>query len=161
MARSFYFIFFFLLIGCAREEKTCSDETISNSENELFDQAYADHLGADEYGMRSYVMALLKSGPNRDQDSATRSALQRAHLDNIKRLAEDGKLVVAGPFLDDSEIRGIYIFAVSTLEEAEELTLTDPAVKAGSLIMELHPWYGSAALMEVNEIHKQVAKISF
>lgn len=160
MARSFYFILLLLLIGCAREEKTCSDETISGSENELFDQAYADHLGADEYGMRSYVMALLKSGPNRDQDSATRSALQRAHLDNIKRLAEEGKLVMAGPFLDDSEIRGIYIFAVSTIEEAEELTLTDPAVKAGSLIMELHPWYGSAALMEVNEIHKQVAKIS-
>lgn len=160
MVRSFYFILFFLLIGCAREEKTCRDESLTDQEDELFDQAYADHLGADEYGMRSYVMAMLKSGPNRDQDSATRSALQRAHLDNIKRLAEEGKLVMAGPFLDDSEIRGIYIFAVPTIEEAEELTLTDPAVKAGSLIMELHPWYGSAALMEVNEIHKQVAKIS-
>ena len=54
--------------------------------------------------------------------------------------------------------RQIYVFAVKTIDEAEKLTESDPAVKAGRLIMELHPWFGSAALMEVNEIHKQIAK---
>jgi uncharacterized protein YciI len=126
--------------------------------NEQFDQKLADKLGADEYGMKRYVMAFLKMGPNRDQDSIKAMELQRAHLDNIKRLAEERKLVVAGPFLDDSDIRGIYIFNVETIEEAEALTKTDPAIKAGRLVMELHPWYGSAALMECVPIHKKIAR---
>lgn len=123
-----------------------------------YDSTYAQALGADEYGMKKYVMAFLKRGPNRDQDSATAAKLQRAHMENIGRMAEQGKLIVAGPFLDDSEIRGIYIFNVETLKEARELTETDPAVKAGRLEMELHPWYGSAVLQEVAKMHGKVAR---
>jgi len=108
--------------------------------------------------MRSYVMAFLKAGPNRDQDQQTAMELQRAHMDNINRLAEEGSLILAGPFLDDGQIRGIYIFNVESIEEARELTATDPAVQAGRLEMELHPWYGSAALMRVNDIHRQISK---
>lgn len=147
-------------ISCERERKSCTDDTIFSQDNsELYDSLYAKHLGADDYGMKSYVMAFLKAGPNRDQDSTTRAQLQRAHLDNIMRLSNEGKLVLAGPFLDDEEIRGIYIFNVETIEDAENLTNSDPAIKAGSLVMELHPWYGSAAIMEINELHKQLAKI--
>ena len=58
-------------------------------------------------------------------------------------------------------MRGIYIFNVETIEEAKKLTETDPAIKAGSLIMELHEWYGSAGLMAVPEIHEKVQKVSF
>ena len=76
------------------------------------------------------------------------------------RMAEEGTLVLAGPFLDNGEVRGIYIFNVATVKEAEALTKTDPAIQAGRLVMELHPWYGSAALMEVNQLHKKVQKIS-
>ncbi len=123
-----------------------------------YDAALAESVGADQYGMRQYVMAFLKAGPNRSQDSIAAAALQRAHLDNIGRLAEEGKLSLAGPFLDDGEIRGIYIFNVSTIEEAKALTETDPAIQQGRLVMELHPWYGSAALMKVNEIHKRLGK---
>jgi uncharacterized protein YciI len=80
---------------------------------------------------------------------------------NINRLAEEGKLIVAGPFEDNGELRGIFVFNVATLEEAKTLTETDPAVQAGRLIMELHPWYGSAAMMEINNLHKKVSKKSF
>jgi uncharacterized protein len=125
-----------------------------------FDSVLAQKLGADDYGMRPYVMAFLKSGPNRSQDSAEAAQLQRAHLDNIGRLAEEGILSLAGPFLDGGELRGIYIFNVTTIEEAKALTETDPAIQQGRLVMELHPWYGSAALMQVNEIHKKIAKIN-
>ena len=117
-------------------------------------------LGADKYGMHKYVMAFLKAGPNRDQDSTTALKLQKAHMDNIGRLADEGKLVLAGPFLDGGELRGIYIFDVKTVEEAEALTKTDPAIIAGRLIMELHPWYGSAGVMQINEIHKKVAEVN-
>lgn len=136
------------------EIKTTSD----NTEEVTYDSVLAKSLGADDYGMKSYVMAFLKSGPNRDQDSATAAQLQRAHMDNIFRMADEGKLVIAGPFMDTGAIRGIYIFNVSTLEEAEALTSTDPAVKAGRLEMELHPWYGPAALGMMLELNKKVAK---
>ena len=117
----------------------------------------AKELGADQYGMKQYVIAFLYRGPNRTTDSIKSAELQRAHLENIGRLAEEGKLVVAGPFLDHGDLRGIYIFNVTTVEEAETLTATDPAIKAGSLRMELKPWYGSAALMKVNEWHEKIA----
>jgi uncharacterized protein YciI len=123
-----------------------------------YDAALADSLGADQYGMKTYVMAFLKAGPNRGQDSTAAAELQRAHMANITRLAEEGKLVLAGPFADDGELRGIYIFNVSSVEEARRLTETDPAIQAGRLVMELHPWYGSAALMQVNGLHKRLAR---
>lgn len=123
-----------------------------------FDEQRAKNAGADEYGMKAYVMAFLKRGPNRDRTQAQAEQLQRAHLDNITRLANEGKLVLAGPFLHDGDLRGIYIFDVATVEEAKALTETDPAIQAGSLVLELLPWYGSAALTEVNELHKVMAK---
>ncbi len=117
---------------------------------------YREKWGADEYGMRQYVMALLKEGPNRDQDSTTAANLQKAHLENITRMAEEGKLVIAGPFIDSWEVKGIYIFAVETIEEARALTATDPAIQAGRLEMDLHPWYASAAIMELNELYNKM-----
>ncbi len=120
------------------------------------DTALAKKLGADPYGMKRYVMAFLKSGPNRNQDSATAAQLLKAHLGNIQRMAKEGKLVLAGPFLDDTDIKGIYIFNVETLEEAKALTESDPAIKAGRLVMELHPWYGSAALQTVSDLHARI-----
>ena len=63
-------------------------------------------------------MAFLKKGPNRDRSPEEAAELQKAHLENIERLAKEGKLVLAGPFLEDGEIRGIYIFNVTTIAEA-------------------------------------------
>ena len=132
----------------------------AQSKNPQYDPQLAQKLGADEYGMKAYVMAFLKAGPNRPKDSVARAELQKAHLKNITRLVAEGKLILAGPFLDDQPIKGIFIFNVTTIEEAKKLTETDPAIKAGSLVMELHPWYGSAALMETVEIHKKLEKKS-
>ena len=73
-------------------------------------------------------------------------------------MAEAGQLALAGPFFGDGDLRGIYIFNVETLEEADSLTNTDPAIQAGSLEMELMEWYGSAGLMAVNEVHASLQK---
>jgi uncharacterized protein YciI len=124
------------------------------------DAELARRLGADEYGMARYVMAFLKPGPRRDQPEEEARRLMKAHLANIERLASDGKLVLAGPFLDDGPLAGIYVFKVATVEEARALTATDPAIQAGRLEMELHPWYGSAALQELNAIHKRLQQKS-
>ena len=66
--------------------------------------------------------------------------LQKAHLANIKRLAEMKKLVVAGPFGDNTSLRGIFVFRVASIDEAKALAETDPAVQAGRLVIEMHPW---------------------
>lgn len=152
------------LTACS-EEETPTNTPISESEefgpansSNTFNAALAQELGADEYGMKRYVIAFLKRGPNQNQDSLEVQRLQRAHLDNIGSLAKERKLVVAGPFMDNTDLRGIYIFDVETVEEARELTKTDPAIKAGRLVMELHEWYGSAALIRTAEIHKTISK---
>jgi uncharacterized protein len=50
------------------------------------------------------------------------------------------KIVMAGPFGDDSELRGIFVFRVSSLRGAQDLSATDPMIKIGRLRIELHPW---------------------
>jgi len=124
-----------------------------------FDANLAKEMGADDYGMRKYVIAFLKKGPNRTLDKEKADKLQAAHMENIGKLAKAGKLAIAGPFLDDGKLRGIYIFNVESIEEAKKLTKTDPAILAGSLVMELHPWYGSAALGLVNKYHDKISKV--
>ena len=151
----------FMIYSCKPEVKVNLNNTADAANEITYDSTLAKKLGADEYGMKHYVMAFLKRGPQRDQDSITAAEIQKGHMANINSLAEEGKLVVAGPFEDDGEIRGIFIFNVATLEEAQALTSTDPAVQSGRLIMELHPWYGSAALMEVNSLHGKLSKKSF
>ncbi len=133
----------------------------SDSNIQTYDSLLAKKYGADDYGMKQFVMAFLKSGQNILTDKAEKDRIQSEHMKNINKMAEDGKLVIAGPFMDKQSIRGIYIFDVRTIEEARELTSTDPAVKAGVLEMELHPWYGSAALLEINNIHNKIQKKSF
>lgn len=125
-----------------------------------YDSTYAARLGADDYGMKSYVMAFLKTGPNRSSDPEVRKKLQKGHMDNIFRLAESGELLMAGPFMDTGNLRGIYIFDVRTIEEARKLTETDPAIQAGSLVMELKKWYGPAALKEVAALNKKATRQS-
>ena len=156
-----------LFIACGKQnpqaennDKQIPEQSVSTTETAVFDSTLAAEIGADEYGMKSYVMAFLKAGPNRSSDPEEAARLQSAHMENISRMANEGKLVLAGPFLDNGELRGIYVFNVSTLEEAQALTESDPAVQAGSLVMELKPWYGSAALMQVNEIHERIAKVN-
>ncbi len=125
------------------------------------DTVLAKELGADDYGMKTYVMAFLMAGPNRSQDSVTAANLLKAHLANIHRMANEGKLVLAGPFLDESGLKGIYIFHVGSVEEAKSLTESDPAIQAGRLVMELHPWYGTASLQMLNELHARIQSKHF
>lgn len=155
-------IFLCIVAGCQQQQTPEQSESADIAPAaSAYNPELAAKLGADDYGMRRYVFAFLKAGPNRDQDSLAAVKLQKAHMDNIARLAEEGKLALAGPFLDGGEIRGIYIFNVEDVEEARRLTETDPAIQAGRLEMELHPWYGSAGLVQINELHKQLAKKSF
>ena len=127
-----------------------------------YDSVLAKKLGADEYGMKNYVFVILKSGTNTMTDKAKLDSIFRGHLANIHRLADHGDLVLAGPFGDNpNKYRGIFIFNAKSTEEIKKMLETDPAVKAKILEPELYPWYGSAAVQEINDLHKKVAKTSF
>lgn len=155
------FIAFPLLVACNLKgpEIPSVDKDLPDVLSKItYDSVQAAAWGADQYGMKQYVLVFLKAGPNRSQDSLTRANLQKAHMENITRLANEGKLILAGPMMDDGEIRGIYVFDVRSLEEARALTETDPAIQAGSLVLEMHPWYCSAALMEIPRLHKKGVK---
>lgn len=93
-----------------------------------------------KYEMKTYQMVFLYKGPNRGQDSTETMRIQEGHMANIERLAEEGKLIVAGPFLDDKDLRGIFIFDSESEEEVKALLGTDQAIIAGRLRYEIHPW---------------------
>ena len=125
-----------------------------------YDPELAKRLGADERGMKMYVLCILKTGPKDAEITGdARKEIFAGHFANIGRLADEGKLVVAGPFGEnDKAWRGLYIFNVDTIEAAEKLVLLDPAVKAGVFVPDLTLWYGSAAMMVVSDTHKRIEK---
>lgn len=157
---SMSFTVLLIVMACENPAKTSKKPSMEETavKSSSYDSIKAIKYGADQYGMKKYIIAFLKRGPNKRIDSIKRMELQRAHMDNIGRLAEQGKLVLAGPFFGNDDLRGIYIFDAESIEEAESLTNTDPSIQAGVLEMELKEWYGSAALMEVNEIHNTLSK---
>ena len=91
--------------------------------------------------LTTYYLGLLTKGPNANAGTtAERAKIQAEHLANIRRLADEGKLLVSGPCPDRGPLRGILIFKCDSLEEAQELAASDPEVRAGRLKIEIHPW---------------------
>lgn len=151
----------FLFIMCLFLYTTNTFAQINETtETVTYDSLLAKELGADEYGMKKFVMAFLKAGNVKIDDPEKRAEIQKGHMQNIVRLADEGKLILAGPFIDNKEIRGIFLFDVETIEEARELTESDPAIQAGTLSMELYNWYGSAALKLIYNLSKKIQKQS-
>ncbi len=131
-----------------------------NSEN-FYDASLADSLGADDYGMKSYIFVALKTGPTVIADRDSINVLMRGHLNNISRLAQEGKIILAGPYgKNDLNFRGLYIFDETDIAEVERILQSDPAIAAGVFETELIPWYGSAALPTYLPNHEKVQKVS-
>jgi uncharacterized protein YciI len=86
------------------------------------------------------VLGFLVRGPNTTQDKASADEIQKGHLAYMDSLHEQGKLVVAGPFAGDGTARGLVVYRVKTVAEAQALAAGDPAVKAGRLVLEAYPW---------------------
>ena len=107
----------------------------------------AQDTAANPPKMAEYFVGLIYRGPTWSPEVTQEvQELQAAHLANIDRLVESGKMVLAGPFADEGDLRGLFFYNVATLEAARALVDSDPAVKAGRLRVELHPWWGPASL---------------
>jgi uncharacterized protein YciI len=102
-------------------------------------------------------LVILKTGPTRVPDGEERKAMFAGHFANMERLSKEGKLVLAGPFAQDPQgWRGLFVFAVSDIEEAKRLTATDPVIVKGEMVAEYHRWYGSAATLLIPEWHQKL-----
>jgi len=88
----------------------------------------------------AYLAFLTRGDKWTPEKTPATEAIQKAHLENIKKLADMKKLVVAGPFGDNGRLRGIFVFKVDSIDEARSLAATDPAVQAGRLALQIHPW---------------------
>jgi uncharacterized protein YciI len=112
----------------------------------IYDDAQAWKDVSEHFpNMTIYYIFLLKKGPTwTPEETPEIDALQEAHLANLRHLANWGKLVINGPLLDSfavsGEILGVGALKTSSLTEAQELISTDPMVKAGRLIFEIHAW---------------------
>jgi uncharacterized protein YciI len=136
--------------------------SMAQKTNPNYDSDLATKLGADDYGMKKYIFVILKTGSNESKDKILKDSCFAGHFNNINRLVEERKLIVAGPiFKNEKSYRGIFILDVSTLEEANIILETDPAIKAKFLEPEVYEWYGSAALPEYLEASDKVWKEGF
>lgn len=152
MKRNLFFLS--MLIYCA--------SLSAQSGTATYDSVLAKRLGADDYGMKYYVLVILTPGPNQIEKGAVRDSIFRGHRKNIGKLAESGKLVIAGPFGDNDKLyQGIFILNTKTVAEAKELLQTDPAINAKVLDAELYEWYGSAAIGEYLKVQSSITKKNF
>jgi uncharacterized protein YciI len=108
---------------------------------QIFD--YVDEETKDTVLMQQYFIAFLKRGPDRSQNEQEADSLQALHLAHLGRMYEQGFADISGPFGDDGDIRGITIYNVPTQEMADSLANSDPMVKAGRLVIEIHPWWAA------------------
>lgn len=131
-------------------------------EKAKYDEALAKKLGADNYGMKMYVLVILKTGSNTTTTKAQTDSLFKGHMSNMEVLSKANRLIVAGPMgKNDKQYRGIFILNTKSIDEAKTWLATDPAVNAKLLDAELYNWYGSAALAEYLPYHDKVQKSSF
>ncbi|WP_299550768.1 YciI family protein [Seonamhaeicola sp.] len=108
---------------------------------QIFD--YVDEKTKDTVLMQQYFIAFLKRGPIRTQNEEEAALIQKEHLEHLGKMYELGYADISGPFGDDGDIRGITIYNVPTLKMADSLAKADPAVKAGRLEIEVHPWWAA------------------
>jgi len=136
-------IFIFLLIF----RLSFSIVALGQNLNPAYDEKLANSLGADDYGLKPYVLVILKTGTNKTTDRAFIDSCFVGHMRNISEMVEQKKLIVAGPIAkNEKTYRGIFILNVATFDEANELLQKDAAIKEKILEPELFQWYGSAAL---------------
>ncbi len=135
-----------MVVGCATtSQQVESDAPDPHDTADAPDAADA----AEESRMIQYFVALLYAGPNREGSEEEIMRIQRGHRARIRELAESGHMVLAGPFGDGGDLRGLFIYDVATMEEAQALADSDPAIQAGRLRAEIHPWWGARGLRDL------------
>ncbi|SEG61907.1 Uncharacterized conserved protein YciI, contains a putative active-site phosphohistidine [Halpernia humi] len=156
-----YYLILTLLIATKLTLAQSNFKKDSLIKNPNFDKSLAEELGADEYGMKSYFLVILKTGSNTTATKELTSNSFRGHLDNIFRLVEQGKLIVTGPLeKNKNTYRGIFILNnIENIDDAKKILQSDPAIQNGLLDYEIFTWYGSAALSKYLPFSDKIWKL--
>ncbi|MDP3668183.1 MAG: YciI family protein [Telluria sp.] len=144
---------FFFFSSYARAAQSAPDTAAPS-----YDADMAKSLGADERGMRGFVLVVLKTGPNKVPEGAARKKMFEGHFANMQGLAAEKKLVVAGPLDGVDGWRGVFVFATADIDQAKSYVASDPLIVNGEMVAEYHKFYSSAGLMMVNEVHNKLIK---
>ena len=147
---------FLLILGfsCRQREKPMviiqdqQQESVSELKDRLTDLGYSvfdyvDETTGDTIIMQKYFIAFLKKGPNRNQSQQVAEQLQLRHRAHLQRMYELGYADISGPFDDDGAIMGITVYNTPDMRTADSLANLDPMVKAGRLVIEMHPWWAA------------------
>jgi uncharacterized protein YciI len=124
------------IIACKDENKTPAQPIAAKYDLQSDTTVYSEE-------MKRFWLVLLKKGPDRNQDSISRVKIQAAHLANITRLAQEGKIIMAGPIGVENDIQGIFLMNCADSAEVERIVRTDTAVITGRLVMEYYPWWSA------------------
>lgn len=105
------------------------------------------------------TLVYLETGPTSTTNSPEqKQEIFRGHMANMQRLAAERTLLIAGPFGQprDPAWRGIFIFDVPEIAEAEALGATDPGVAAGEFKLRIRPIAAPAALRETLRLEEEM-----
>lgn len=145
MRKIYVLILCMAIVACTKEKKEKTKkqikEELTQKGFQIFD--YVDKKTKDTVIMQQYYIAFLKSGPDRSQSDAEAEILQNQHLEHLGKMYDLGHADISGPFGDDGDIRGITIYNTPSFEMADSLANSDPMVKAGRLVIEMHPWWAA------------------
>jgi uncharacterized protein YciI len=105
-------------------------------------------LGGAFLDVEPVTLALLVRPPDAPELSAEeRATVQAGHMANIQAMAEAGELAIAGPFVEDTPLRGVFVFRTVDRQKIDALVAADPAVKRGRLKLEPHTWWVSKGVL--------------
>lgn len=94
------------------------------------------------------TFALLVRPPDAPElGEEERATVQAGHMANINAMAEAGELAIAGPFVEDTPLRGVFVFRTVDRQKIDVLVANDPAVKRGRLKLEPYIWWTSKGLL--------------
>ncbi|UYV11829.1 MAG: YciI family protein [Phycisphaera sp.] len=109
-------------------------------------------------GTRSYTMTFIKTGPLSNPTPEQSAQAMAGHMANMRRLAAEGTLLIAGPLAEpksDPAHRGIFVFDAATVDKGEALAATDPAAQMGVFEMDTYLLKTDAPLTELTRLENE------
>jgi len=152
MKNFIYFLLLIILVISCKTESNKDKVEVKKSMRELKEDLikngfqtfdYIDAISKDTILMQQYFIAFLKRGPKRSQTKEEADSLQTLHLEHLQKMYNLGYADISGPFGDNGYIRGITIYNTPNIEMADSLANSDPMVKSGRLVIEIHPWWAA------------------
>lgn len=108
--------------------------------------------------VRDYVFVFIRTGPLRTPTPEQSQEAMQGHFTNMGRLADEGKLLIAGPYADPRptpDHRGLLVMDETEVAKGLELANTDPAAEMGVFVMSAHRFTTDRPLTDLPRLEKE------